>query len=79
MIQEILDERQKTHGEYKNVAETYAGLCQQIDHEGLSATSYLAISMIFQKIARIVNGNENFQDHWIDIIGYAELARKELR
>ena len=78
MIQEILNNRQKTHGEYSQVAETYAGLSLQIDAAGLSPSSYLAISMIFQKISRIVNGDENFQDHWIDIIGYAELARKEL-
>jgi hypothetical protein len=78
MIQEILNERQKTHGEYSDVAETYAGLCRQIDADGLSPSSYLAISMIFQKIARIVNGDANFKDHWVDIMGYAELARKEL-
>lgn len=38
----------------------------------------LAIDVIFQKLARILNGDMNFYDHWVDICGYSELVKKEL-
>jgi hypothetical protein len=30
--------------------------------------------MIANKLARIVNGDANYRDSWVDIIGYAQLV-----
>jgi hypothetical protein len=32
--------------------------------------------MIAVKLARILCGDPDFQDHWLDVIGYAKLAEK---
>lgn len=37
-----------------------------------------ALDMIFHKIGRIVNGDNNYDDNWHDIAGYAELVVKNL-
>ncbi len=34
-----------------------------------------ALEMIFHKIARILSGDADYADNWIDIAGYAELGR----
>jgi hypothetical protein len=33
-----------------------------------------ALEMIFHKIARILNGDPNYKDSWVDIVGYAQLV-----
>ena len=37
-----------------------------------------ALEMICHKIARIVNGDENYADNWVDIAGYAKLVADRL-
>jgi hypothetical protein len=37
-----------------------------------------AIENILAKIARIINGKQGYRDNWVDIIGYATLALKEI-
>lgn len=37
-----------------------------------------ALDMIFHKIGRIVNGDPNYADSWIDIAGYAKLVADRL-
>lgn len=37
-----------------------------------------ATDMIFQKLARVINGDPYYDDNWRDIAGYAELVVKEL-
>ena len=38
-----------------------------------------AIYMIMHKIGRIVNGDANYDDSWIDIAGYAKLVADRLK
>ena len=38
-----------------------------------------ALDMIASKIARVVNGNPNHIDSWIDIAGYATLVADRLQ
>jgi len=38
-----------------------------------------ALDMICHKIGRIVNGDQNYDDSWIDIAGYAQLVVKRLQ
>ncbi len=37
-----------------------------------------ALDMIFHKIARIINGDSNYVDSWVDIAGYAQLVVNQL-
>jgi hypothetical protein len=37
-----------------------------------------ALEMIAHKIARIVNGDPNYADSWLDIAGYAQLVADRL-
>jgi len=76
----ILDEREKTHGNYADVARVSQHLksyLQQQDMLHMTAEQRESIEMICVKIARIVCGNANEPDHWIDISGYAELIHKK--
>jgi hypothetical protein len=38
-----------------------------------------ALEMIVHKIGRIVNGNPDVVDHWVDIAGYAKLVSDRLQ
>ena len=37
-----------------------------------------AIEMICHKLGRIINGDANYADSWVDIAGYAQLVADEL-
>lgn len=82
-INEILEQRAKTHGDFKSQAFIAQMLkddfwdSKSVDNV-LTATQSEAIDMIFHKIARIGAGNPNEIDHWRDIAGYALLVVKEL-
>lgn len=39
---------------------------------------YEAMDMIMHKIGRIVNGDPNYADSWVDIAGYAQLVATRL-
>lgn len=38
-----------------------------------------ALEMIFHKIGRIVNGDENYDDSWVDVGGYSKLVADRLQ
>ena len=44
----------------------------------LSSDQQEALDMIFHKIGRIVNGDPNYADSWVDIAGYAKLVADRL-
>ena len=75
-IQEVLNDRAITHGSFEDYAETMADLTQAINSRmhGLSNVQTQALFMILSKIARIINGNPNEIDHWVDIVGYTTLV-----
>jgi|OM-RGC.v1.031571604 hypothetical protein len=78
-IEATIDERSKTHGDYKLVAKTSQHL-KFIMRSG-GSQSYRAaesLDMIAAKLARIIHGDANDPDHWLDIEGYARLARMGL-
>ena len=85
-IEEVLDERQKTHGSFHQHA-TIAQELKQVCRGKPEASPYPrwnaldneykeALDMILHKIARILAGDPNWVDHWTDIEGYAALGRK---
>lgn len=79
-LQEILDERGKTHGDYSHHAHITQKLMQVMTasqpckfHE-LHDHEKETLHMIAHKIGRILAGNPHVEDHWRDIAGYATLS-----
>ena len=72
----VLAERNKTHGDYTHQAD----LCQQlktivhVNFGSLSPVQLDALEMICVKISRILAGDPNHKDSWLDIAGYATLV-----
>ncbi len=77
----ILNEREKTHGDYERQARLSQDLKTRIRQEAHTLTHQQleSIEMICVKMARIVCGNPNEADHWLDVQGYAELVHKNLQ
>lgn len=86
--EDILNEREKTHGDFGDFAELWAKLNRAIrEHTEEQDRPFpaiyplrtrihtTAICMILNKIARIICGDPNFADHWDDIAGYAMLGK----
>lgn len=47
--------------------------------EVLTDSQREALEMAAHKIGRILNGDPNYDDSWVDIAGYAQLIVQELR
>ena len=81
-IEKTLQERGSTYGEFPNVAytsQTLRSCMTEFDGwDRLNDTQREALTVIAQKIARILNGNPDYLDNWHDIAGYATLVEKSL-
>ena len=79
-INEILDERLKTHGAFNSQAITSQDMKivmrNSRNWSSLESTHREALDMIAHKIARILNGDHTHVDHWDDIAGYATLVSR---
>jgi transposase-like protein len=84
-VDTILNERASTYGSFKGVAEVaqeFKALIHNAltdSHKVLDADQVEALDMIASKIARIVNGNPDHTDSWLDIAGYATLVADRLQ
>lgn len=80
--EEILADRQKTHGDFTDNARVMQKLKEVVMFEygwcKLSLVQREALHMILHKVGRIVSGNPNEPDHWVDIQGYARLAQDRI-
>lgn len=81
-IEDTLTERGKVYGSFDELAGTaqlLKGVLQ--DTEGwrsrLDHTHMEALELIMTKVARILNGDPNYIDNWLDIAGYATLVTKD--
>lgn len=73
----LLQERQKTHGSFKQNAELSQAMKLAFRHGGVTpqkAEHREALDMIALKISRILSGQAHYKDHWDDIAGYAKLG-----
>ena len=77
----ILQKRGTTHGSFKHNAiattefsQTFNNIMIAAHKERLTPEVSLAITMIFHKIGRIASGDSYEEDHYKDIMGYAQLA-----
>lgn len=79
-INSVLSDRGARYGrftDHANITQTlkqvvYAGLKNKA--KPIAADQMEALDMICHKIARIVNGDPNYIDSWVDIAGYAQLV-----
>lgn len=74
----LLQEREKTHGDFRLVAKVAQEIKDAI-HWGpseLDKRQMEALDLIATKIARIVCGDPKDKDHWKDLGGYAKLGEK---
>jgi Domain of unknown function (DUF6378) len=72
----LLVEREKTHGDFKNVADISQRLKHLLDeyNSNLINAQREALDMIAVKVARILAGDPRRTEHWNDIAGYARLG-----
>ena len=83
---QLIRKRAETHGNYRNTAEISSHLMAYLidkqdycaDQKEFSFVQRDALSNICKKLARIIAGDPNFIDHWVDIAGYAELVVEDL-
>lgn len=79
-----LVERGKRYGVFKQHAQVTQDLKVVIENSlkakgaQLDADQKEALDMICHKIGRIVNGDPDYADSWIDIAGYAQLVADRL-
>lgn len=84
-VDEILTERGNRYGKFRDHALITQTLKQSLwrhlqDHgKELEADQVEALDMICHKIGRIVNGDPNYADSWVDIAGYAKLVADRLQ
>lgn len=81
-IKDTLAERGARYGKF----EDHARIAQNLQDamraaagwQKLAADQKQALSVIADKIARILNGDPDYSDNWHDIIGYAKLVEDRL-
>ena len=82
-LDNILTERGSRYGKFTGHAAIAQGLKDfmrdQNNWEILSDDQREALEMIAHKIGRILNGDPNYDDSWVDIGGYAGLIVKRLQ
>ena len=79
---QILSEREQTHGAYREVA-SYSQAFKQLmrssrNWERLDAAQAQTLEVVADKVARILCGDPGFLDHWQDGAGYFELVVRDL-
>ena len=82
-MQKILSDRKDKYGDFRYHADLSVSL-KHVMREGNAwhtTEPYMqeALDMIQHKIARILNGDPSYQDSWVDVIGYAQLALDRIR
>lgn len=79
-VKAVLTERRSQYGDFKDVAKTtqklYNTLSKGKTFSSLDAGDQVALYMVCNKLARLVNGSLK-DDTLLDIQGYVQLMRKE--
>lgn len=79
-IADILAERGSRYGEFKRHAEITMALKRIVEAYGqqLSDDQREALHMVMHKVGRILNGDPNYADSWVDMAGYSKLVADRL-
>ena len=81
-VDAVLKQRGKSHGDYGDwcaIVQEYKKIARLANWDKLSPVQRETLDMIFVKIGRILIGDPNLPDHWVDIEGYARLAWERLK
>ena len=83
-VDKTLNARAEMYGTFKDGAALMQSIKRTLaDHAAKHNKTFAddqweALEMIVHKIGRIVNGDPNVTDHWVDIAGYATLIAERL-
>ncbi len=81
-IEQVLIERGERYGSLKGHARIAQSIKRAMVHSpnwiALSDDKKEALEMIAHKIGRILNGDPEYHDSWVDIIGYTKLIADDL-
>lgn len=81
-IESILTERGNRYGKFSSHAEITQRLKAEMRETRnwlyLSHSQREALEMVAHKLGRILNGDYNYADSWVDIVGYTQLVVDEL-
>lgn len=84
-VDAVLTERGGRYGPFKGHAEVTQDLKNVImvhlvrRQKHLAPDQQEALDMICHKIGRIINGDPDYDDSWVDIAGYAKLVADRLQ
>ncbi len=82
-INTVLNERGTRYGDFDEHAKLTQNLkvtmYEHPKYTQLAPYQAEALEMIQHKIGRIINGDPNYDDSWVDISGYATLVVDKLR
>jgi|APGre2960657373_1045057.scaffolds.fasta_scaffold70181_2 hypothetical protein len=83
-VDKTLDTRAQSYGKFKDGAALMQSIKRSMAaHAATHGKTFAddqweALEMIVHKMGRIVNGNPDVTDHWVDIAGYATLIADRL-
>jgi hypothetical protein len=83
-VNSILNVRAENYGKFKDGAALMQSIKRAMsEHAARHGKTFAddqweALEMIVHKMARIINGNPDVVDHWVDIAGYATLIADRL-
>lgn len=77
-LNETLEQRGEQYGDFRQMAEFSQELKNLLLTDQMTAVQREVTEMICVKLARIVNGNPNHRDSWLDIAGYAQLVVNDI-
>ncbi len=81
-INEILQERGNRYGSFEGHAAITQGIKEVMycspKWKSLSWSQKESLEMVAHKIGRILNGDPDYKDSWVDIVGYVQLVVNQL-
>ena len=81
-VNDVLFDREKDYGKFEDLSAISQALKGAFrawpNWDRLMQDQREALDMIAVKIGRILNGNPNYADSWVDIAGYAMLVADRL-
>ena len=82
-VNQILKAREKTHGNFLMksyfIYEIMDNISELYTYRDMEPDQKEALHMIIHKISRILYGNPDHTDNWVDIAGYATLVANRLQ
>jgi len=83
MIEQVLEERGARYGkfiEHATIAQGIQDVMRQAPNwKFLDPDMKQSLTIIADKIARILNGQKDYDDNWVDIAGYSTLIVNRIR